>query len=81
MSDKPGPIVIDTLGALFDRNMSARGYCGTHGGRDIDLAVMIARLGRDWRIVRRRWPIKCATCGGPLSVIVSPTPRSPGGSP
>lgn len=69
----PTPIGISTLGDLRREGMTASGYCAAHGMRAIDLDRLIERLGADWVYVGRRWPIKCAVCGGPLSSFVSPT--------
>lgn len=65
-------IVIDTLGALRREGMTATGYCDDHGARVLDLDRLIEAKGADWRYVGRRWPIKCAVCGGGLSVRLSP---------
>jgi hypothetical protein len=59
----PGSI-IETLGDLIDNHHRVGAWCpGGHGFRPIDMDVLIARLGRDWRYGGRRWPVCCAVCG------------------
>ena len=74
----PGPTIC-TLGDLIDNHHGVGAWCpGGHGSRPLDMAVLIARLGRDWRYVGRRWPICCAVCGSRLQVTIAGDQRGPG---
>jgi hypothetical protein len=69
MPEPTYPAVIDTLGRLIDHGMGAFMLCRAclnadrPHARDIDLNRLAGHLGRDWRFIDQRWPIKCATCG------------------
>ena len=61
-----------TLGQLVDYRMTAHGWCRKcKRAAVIDLSALVARVGREWRYVRRRWPIKCKDCGGDLAVVLA----------
>jgi len=69
MNEPTYPVVIDTLGKLIDHGRGAFMRCptcaeaGRPDVRDIDLTRLAGHLGRNWRFINRRWPVKCATCG------------------
>jgi hypothetical protein len=69
MNQPTYPAVIDTFGKLIDHGMGASVACptclraGRPDVRDIDLNRLAGHLGRNWCLINRRWPIKCATCG------------------
>jgi hypothetical protein len=69
---------IETLGDLIDNNHRVGAWCpGGHGFRPIDMNVVIARLGRDWRFVGRGWPICCAVCDSRLMITIAGDQRGP----
>lgn len=70
------PIIISTLGDLKQHGYRASGCCQAHGMREIDIDVMIGRLGENWKYTGRRWPITCRDCGGDLDIIISPIDTS-----
>lgn len=75
MSDKG---IIETVGDLKRRGLGVTGHCRAHGQRDVDLDQVIAKVGADWVYIGRRWPIKCAVCGGPLLITIGAL-KVPGG--
>ena len=69
---------IETLGDLIDNHHRVGAWCPNgHGFRPIDMNVLIARLGRDWRYVGRGRPVVCAVCGSRLMVTIAGDQRSP----
>jgi hypothetical protein len=73
----PGTVV-QTLGDLVDNDHRVGAWCpGGHGFRPIDMNLLIARLGRDWRFVGRGWPIVCAVCGSRLMITIAGDQRGP----
>jgi hypothetical protein len=51
---------ICTLGDLANAHHRVGAWCpGGRGFRLIDMDVLIARLGRDWRYVGRGWLVCC----------------------
>ena len=55
---------LDTLGKLLDNECEASLWCRTcKSVSDIDLPNLALRLGRDWMLVGKAWPVTCAQCG------------------
>jgi len=87
MPEPTYPAVIDTLGKLIDHGMGAFMACPTclkarrPDVRALDLTRLAGHLGREWRFIGQRWPIKCATCGDSnVKVrITAPAPSHPNG--
>ena len=87
MPEPTYPAVIDTLGRLIDHGMGAFMACptclkaGRPDVRALDLTRLAGHLGREWRFIGQRWPIKCATCGeSNVKVrIAAPAPSHPNG--
>lgn len=77
-------VTLETLGDLIDGGHSVAGYCGDcHHGADLDLAVLAAKLGRNWVYIRKRWPIRCSVCGSSntsIRIAVAGRPGMGGGS-
>ena len=70
---------IETRGDLVDAHHTVGAWCpGGHGFRPLDMNQLVARLGRDWRYVGRRWPVCCALCGSRLMVTIGGDQRGPG---
>ncbi len=82
MPEPTYPAVIDTLGKLIDHGMGAFLFCPTCAKaerpdvRDINLEWLAGHLGRGWKFVGARWPVKCAECGE-RNVEVRITPPAP----
>jgi hypothetical protein len=52
-----------TIGSLIDQDMRAFLYCpDCDETSDIDLYKVADEVGRDWKFVGARWPVKCS-CG------------------
>ena len=52
-----------TIGSLIDRDMRAFLYCrDCDETSDIDLHKLADEVGRDWKFVGARWPVRCL-CG------------------
>jgi len=73
----PGTI-IETLGDLVDHHHRVGAWCPHCADfRPLDIHRLIARLGRDWRYVGRRWPVCCAVCGSRLMITIAGDQRGP----
>jgi hypothetical protein len=59
------------FGDLIDAHHCVGAWCpGVHGSQPLDMNVLIARLGRDWHPMGRRWLICCAVCRGDALVTI-----------
>ena len=75
------PVSIDTLGKLIDYGIGAFMVCPTcakAGRSDVrDIDRLAGHLGRNWCFIKRRWLVKCATCGErSVEVWITPSVRT-----
>ncbi|ALN73512.1 hypothetical protein M673_12380 [Aureimonas sp. AU20] len=65
--DKNGTWVLNTLGDIIETGGTVSAYCGDrlNCGRTLDLDVydLVMQLGRRWKHIETKPPLKCAHCG------------------
>jgi hypothetical protein len=72
---------IETLGDLIDNHHRVSAWCPHFAGfRPLDMNKLIARLGRDWRYIGRRWPVVRSECGTRLMITIARRSARTGGA-